>query len=136
MADNFLDGKKTLREKEKLLVVSNFSFSHSVFKRRVLQSRKKRGLFGKGLKGRATLLAINFWLSLVSRSLTAQPYVNKTHEKELLRAKTKPTFSSLNRSHSCSKYRSGLPCVSTCICPIIKSTSRIRHVFPRIKNAE
>ena len=39
-------------EKEKLLVTSNFSFSHSVFKRLVLQTRKNQGLFGKGLKGR------------------------------------------------------------------------------------
>ena len=31
---------KTLWEKEKLLVTSNFSFSHSVFKRPVLQTRK------------------------------------------------------------------------------------------------
>ena len=45
--DNFkLDGncrkffRKTLWEKEKLLVMSNFSFSHSVFKRLVLQTRK------------------------------------------------------------------------------------------------
>ena len=37
-------------EKEKLLVTSNFSFSHSVFKRLVLQTRKNQGLFGKGLK--------------------------------------------------------------------------------------
>ena len=29
---------------------SNFSFSHSVFKRPVLQTRKNQGLFGKGLK--------------------------------------------------------------------------------------
>ena len=29
--------------------MSNFSFSHSVFKRLVLQSRKNQGLFGKGL---------------------------------------------------------------------------------------
>ena len=41
--------RKTLREKEKLLVMSNFSFSHSVFKRLVLQTRKNQGLFGKGL---------------------------------------------------------------------------------------
>ena len=27
----------------------NFSFSHSVFKRLVLQTRKNQGLFGKGL---------------------------------------------------------------------------------------
>ena len=38
-------------EKEKLLVTSNFSFSPSVLKRLVLQTRKNQGLFGKGLSG-------------------------------------------------------------------------------------
>ena len=37
-------------EKEKLLVKSNLSFSHGVFKRPVLQTRKNQGLFEKGLK--------------------------------------------------------------------------------------
>ena len=41
---------KTLWEKEKLLVTSNFSFSHCVFKRLVLQTSKNQGLFGKQLK--------------------------------------------------------------------------------------
>ena len=50
MAESSLKGWKTLWEKEKLLVRSNSSFSHSVFKRRVLQTRKSQGLFGKGLK--------------------------------------------------------------------------------------
>ena len=36
-------------QKEKLLVTSNFCFSHSVSKRLVLQTRKNQGLFGKGL---------------------------------------------------------------------------------------
>ena len=45
-----LTGGKTLGEKEKVLVTSNFSFCHSVFKRLVLQTRKNQGLFGKGLK--------------------------------------------------------------------------------------
>ena len=36
-------------EKEKLLNKSDFSFSHSVFKRLVLQTRKNQGVFGKGL---------------------------------------------------------------------------------------
>ena len=36
-------------KKEKLLVMSNFSFSHSVFKRLVLKKCKNQGLFGKGL---------------------------------------------------------------------------------------
>ena len=34
-------------EKEKLLVMNNFSFFHIVFKRLVLQTRKNQGLFGK-----------------------------------------------------------------------------------------
>ena len=38
-----------LWEKEKLLVKSNFSFSHNIFKRLVLQTHKNQGLFGKGL---------------------------------------------------------------------------------------
>ena len=35
--------------KGKLLVTSNFSFSHSVFKRLVQQTHRNHGLFGKGL---------------------------------------------------------------------------------------
>ena len=35
--------------KGNLLVSSNFSFYHSVFKRHVLQTHKNRGFFGKGL---------------------------------------------------------------------------------------
>ena len=47
-------GRKTLWEKEKLLVTSNFSYSHCVFKRLVLQTGKNQGLFGKGLKGHSS----------------------------------------------------------------------------------
>ena len=47
--ESYPNRKKTVREKEKLLVTSNFSFSHSVFKRLVLQTRKNHGLFGKGM---------------------------------------------------------------------------------------
>ena len=39
---------KTLSEKEKVLVTSDFSFSHSVFKRLVLQTHKNQGSLGKG----------------------------------------------------------------------------------------
>ena len=39
---------KTLWEKEKLLVTSNFSFSHSVFKRPVSQGHQKVSLCGNG----------------------------------------------------------------------------------------
>ena len=42
---------KTLWEKEKLLVTSNFSFSHSVFKRLAVQTSKNQGVFGKELNG-------------------------------------------------------------------------------------
>ena len=42
--------KKTPWEKEKLLVMSNFSFSQSVFKILVLQTRKNKRLFGKGFE--------------------------------------------------------------------------------------
>ena len=46
-------GWKTLWEKGKLLVTSNFSFSNNVFKILIdlLQTRKNQGLFGKGLIG-------------------------------------------------------------------------------------
>ena len=47
MAESSQNGQKTLWEKEKSLITSNFSFSHSVLKRLVLQTRKNQGLFGK-----------------------------------------------------------------------------------------
>ena len=40
---------ETQWEMEKLLFTSNFSFSHAVFQRLVLQTRKIQDLFGKGL---------------------------------------------------------------------------------------
>ena len=49
MAGSFLKELKTPWEKEKLLVASNFSFSHGVFKRLVVQTHKNQGLFGIGL---------------------------------------------------------------------------------------
>ena len=49
MAESSPNRLKTQRENEKLLITSNFSFSHSVFKRLVLQTRKYQGLFEKGL---------------------------------------------------------------------------------------
>ena len=44
MAENSPKGKKTLWEKEKLLVMNNLSFSHSVFKRCVLLDMYNLGL--------------------------------------------------------------------------------------------
>ena len=48
-AESSPNEKTTLWKKEKLLVTSKFSFSHSVFQRPVLQARKNKGLFGKRL---------------------------------------------------------------------------------------
>ena len=62
IAGNSLKGLKTLWEKEKLLVTSNFSFSHSVFKILLLQTHKKQGLFGKGL-GKVLYQSIELTLS-------------------------------------------------------------------------
>ena len=42
-------GQKSPWKKEKLLFTSNYSFSHSVFKRLELQIRKNQGLLGKEL---------------------------------------------------------------------------------------
>ena len=49
MAESSQDHWKTVWKKEKLLITSNFSFSHSVFTRLVLQTRNSQGLFTKGI---------------------------------------------------------------------------------------
>ena len=49
MTESSPNGWKTLKEMEKLLVTSNFSFPHGVFNRLVPQTRKTQGLFGKRL---------------------------------------------------------------------------------------
>ena len=43
------DRTESIREKEKMLVTSIFSFSHNVFKRSLLQGCEKLGLCGKEL---------------------------------------------------------------------------------------
>ena len=50
---NYLIGEKTLWEKEKLLVTSNFFFSHNVFKSCLLFIRQNEYLWSKGLKRKA-----------------------------------------------------------------------------------
>ena len=50
MEGSYPKGEETMWEKEKLLVTSNFSFSHSVFKRLVSQGRQKVSLCGNGLR--------------------------------------------------------------------------------------
>ena len=49
MVESSPNGKKTLWVKEKLLFTSIFSFTYSVLKRIVLQTRKNKDLFKKGL---------------------------------------------------------------------------------------
>ena len=49
MSESFPKEYKTQREKEKLLVPSNFSFSHSVFERLAMQTHKIKGLLGNVL---------------------------------------------------------------------------------------
>ena len=58
MTEGSAKGKRTLSEKEKLLVTRNFSFSLSVFKRLVLLSCRNQGLFGKGIKGKKDCVLI------------------------------------------------------------------------------
>ena len=65
-------------EKEKLLVTSNFFFSHSVFKRLVQQTHKNQGLFGKGLIG----FSSGVWLSH-ERALQSLSVVLVKHRKYL-----------------------------------------------------
>ena len=50
MVGSYQKGEKTLGEKKKLLVMSNFSFSCIVFKRLILKTCKNKGLFRRGLK--------------------------------------------------------------------------------------
>ena len=54
MTESFQKGRKHCRENEKLLVTTNFSFSHSVFKRMYIRHIKTRVYFGKGLRAQIT----------------------------------------------------------------------------------
>ena len=70
MAESYQKGYETLWEKDKCLIVSNFSFSLSVFKRHVRQTYKNQGLFGKGLKAFAdNILHVSQMIGVVSQSL-------------------------------------------------------------------
>ena len=60
LAESALKGQETLWEKVKLLITSNFSFSHSVFERLVLQTNKNQGLCGKELTLYQTILIFNY----------------------------------------------------------------------------
>ena len=49
MAKRFSKQVENMWETDELLITSNSSFSHSVFKTLALETRKNQGLFGKGL---------------------------------------------------------------------------------------
>ena len=49
MINKYHVGLKTLREKEKLLITSNFSFSHNVFQSYISLVRQNVALCGNGL---------------------------------------------------------------------------------------
>ena len=83
MAESSPNWWKTLLEKEKLLFTSNFSFSRSVFKRLVLQTRKSQGLFGNGLNHVISVISI----ALRETTLTISDTTGKTVlvESEIMR---------------------------------------------------
>ena len=72
-----------------MLVTSNFSFSHIVFKRLVLRARKNKGLFGKGLRDEDSTNSIekyNISISVqVSGVSCIQNFVSLMKEAEELR---------------------------------------------------
>ena len=70
--------ENTVKE-EKLLVTSNFSFSHSVFKRLILQTCKNQGLFGKVLTFFRTSLIIFYHNS----QRMSDSFLNITESSEL-----------------------------------------------------
>ena len=53
--EKFFKRVENLWKKEKLLIMSNFSFSHSVFKRLVQQKSKNKGLFEKRVNSSQTI---------------------------------------------------------------------------------
>ena len=71
--ESSLKGKKALWKKEKLLVISNFSFIESVFKKHILQTCKNKVLFGKGLMHLQKVLA-QVSLSMLGRLTLNNPF--------------------------------------------------------------
>ena len=72
------DGRKTLWEKEKMIVTSIFSFSHYVFKRLLLERHENMGLFGK--VGHIRTENRSTW-QIVEKPALCKPYFQSyTHE--------------------------------------------------------
>ena len=82
-------GRKTLCEKEKLLVRSNFSFSHSVFKRLVSQGRQKVSLCGTGLKMALQILEGKYYKNTKKSSLYSQSHLVFIHNTPVVESHPK-----------------------------------------------
>ena len=82
MAESYPRGQKTLWEKEKLLLTSNFSFSHSVFKGLLLQTSENKGLLRKGLNISILHRLSNKFLQLILISLNSASW--KLHQPNVL----------------------------------------------------
>ena len=74
---NYLIEKKTLWEKKKLLVMSNFFFSHYVFKSCLLWMRQNEYLWSKWLKCNCVCTNIDMRIDILFR--TFKQYEDKGH---------------------------------------------------------
>ena len=74
---SYPNGKKTLWEKEKLLVKSNFSFSLSVFKRLVSQGHRKVSLCGNGLRGYVQ------YRNMLLTSFSCEAHISRTYGNQV-----------------------------------------------------
>ena len=122
-------------EKEKLLVTSNFSFSHSVFKRLFSQGRQKVSLCGNGLMGSfltvlRTFLFPSHWL--LSHTTVFETIVYGT---PLLQAwllpdlNTKPNNCVRENSLWFSGYGIGIWCTRSLVRILLGSYISAMHLF-------
>ena len=71
MAESYPNGRKDW-EMEKLLVMSNFCFSHNVFKRLVSQGHQRVSLYGNGLTLKMPFTKIVAFAASVDQDQAAQ----------------------------------------------------------------
>ena len=119
MEETYPNGLKRLWEKDNLLVMSNLSSSHSVFKRLVLQTRKNQGLFGKGL----TRSFFHF-----NKNKTISIFVNIS----LLYPGKMKVFRGILESAYLSIHVSVCPCVSPSVYKILVSVKALAGILSHI----
>ena len=125
MAESSQKGKKTLWEKEKLLVMSNSPFL-TVFSKD--SSCRHKGLFGKGLRPNCNLgnqlqQDIKHYVITICKTIILQDHINKSDELKLYH--TVPTFNISGKesfTKHCGKRRKFSPF------PIIVITGPISHI--------